>query len=97
MTSNYEGFGLAITESLACSTPVVSWNTKYGPSEIIRNGIDGYIVENEDEASEKILKILNMDKNEYNMMQKNCLDVSNRFSEESIDKLWVELLKSLSK
>ncbi|PTJ55614.1 hypothetical protein BU009_10590 [Mammaliicoccus sciuri] len=97
MTSNYEGFGLAITESLACSTPVVSWNTKYGPSEIIRNGIDGYIVEDEDEASEKILKILNMDENGYNVMQKNCLDVSNRFSEESIDKLWVELLKSLSK
>ncbi|QRN90968.1 glycosyltransferase [Mammaliicoccus sciuri] len=96
MTSNYEGFCLAISESLACSTPVVSWNTKYGPSEIIRNGMDGYIVEDENEASEKILKILNMDDNEFNEMQKNSLDVSNRFSEESNNKLWINLLNDLS-
>lgn len=96
MTSNYEGFCLAISESLACSTPVVSWNTKYGPSEIIRNGMDGYIVYGEDETSEKILKLLNMDTKEYINMQRNSLDISNRFSEESNNNLWLKLLNDLS-
>lgn len=35
MTSRYEGFGLVITESMACGTPVISYNVIYGPRDVI--------------------------------------------------------------
>lgn len=91
MTSRYEGFGMAITESLACGTPVVSYNTKYGPSEIIRDGIDGFIVQKGDiiKMAECIVEIMNNDE-KYNIMSKNAREVSKRFSKDAIFKLWKE-------
>lgn len=43
-TSEVESFGLAIGESLAAGTPVISYDINFGPSDQIRSGIDGYLV-----------------------------------------------------
>lgn len=48
-TSKSEGFSLVIVEAMSCRLPVVSFDTKYGPRDIIRDGVDGFIVENRDE------------------------------------------------
>ncbi len=45
LTSNFEGFGLTIMESLNNGCPVISYNTKYGPSELIENNQNGILVE----------------------------------------------------
>lgn len=51
MTSLFEGFGLVIVEAMSCRLPVVSFDTKYGPRDIIRDGVDGFLVENRDEKA----------------------------------------------
>lgn len=58
--TNYEGFGLSILESLSMNCPVITSNVKYGPNEMIKNGINGFLVENNDidNISESIIKIL---------------------------------------
>lgn len=43
-TSRFEGFGLAVTEAMECGLPAVSFCTD-GPSEIIDDGVNGYLVE----------------------------------------------------
>ncbi|PZX05944.1 glycosyltransferase involved in cell wall biosynthesis [Psychrobacillus insolitus] len=43
-TSKSEGFGLAILESMAMGVPVISYDVPYGPSELIDNGKNGYLI-----------------------------------------------------
>lgn len=52
-----EGFPNALLESCASGTPVIAFNAKGGINEIVENGINGYVVENEIEFADK-LKIL---------------------------------------
>ncbi|MCE3232761.1 MAG: glycosyl transferase [Rickettsiaceae bacterium] len=56
MTSDFEGFGQVLAEAIACGKPVVSFNCPVGPSEIVQNEINGYLVEtgNEEELTAKI-------------------------------------------
>lgn len=44
VTSKYEGFGLVILESLLNGCPVVSYDLSYGPSDILTNDVNGYLV-----------------------------------------------------
>ena len=45
LTSKYEGFGLTVMESIEVGCPVISYDVRYGPSEIIDDGVNGYLVE----------------------------------------------------
>lgn len=45
MTSIFEPFGLVLPEAMSCGVPVVAYNCPYGPSEIITDGVDGFLVE----------------------------------------------------
>nr|WP_285848049.1 MULTISPECIES: glycosyltransferase [unclassified Mesobacillus] len=46
LTSKYEGFGLVILESLAQGCPVVAYDIKYGPSDMITDGVNGKLIPN---------------------------------------------------
>lgn len=47
-TAKYEGFGMALTESMACGTPVVAFGCPTGPSEILGYGKYGIVIEPND-------------------------------------------------
>ena len=48
MTSAYEPFGLVLPEAMSCGIPVVAFDCPYGPSDIITDGKDGFLIRNFD-------------------------------------------------
>lgn len=45
ITSKFEGFPLSIMESINEGCPVIAYDIRYGPREIIVNGENGYLIE----------------------------------------------------
>ena len=58
-TSRWEGFGMTILEAMSCGVPVVAFHN-YGPDEIIRDSVDGYLIEhyNTEKFAQKVVDIL---------------------------------------
>jgi len=93
LTSKYEGFGLSIAESLAAGTPVVSYKTNYGPRDLIRDGIDGYLVEhgNKNELANRIITIMKSPELRERLSKK-AVEVTERFSYEKFKESWSSLI-----
>lgn len=96
LTSDLEGFGRVVAESLYSGTPVVSYDINYGPSEIIRNNVDGFIVEkgNREELAEKVIDILENEKLR-NQLSTRAIEVKDRFSYKRFKQSWLELIKEI--
>ena len=97
VTSLYEPFGLVIPEAMSCGLPVVSFDSPYGPSSIITNGKDGYLVENDNNVLfAKQLEQL-MDDMSLRLKMGTCaVETSKRFSAQEIMPEWKVLFDCLA-
>jgi glycosyltransferase involved in cell wall biosynthesis len=95
MSSYHEGFPMVLLEAMACGLPCVAFDCPHGPSEIIRDGEDGFLVENGnvDLLAEKI-KALIADAKLRKKMGKKAKQNVQRFSPDNIMHDWNVLFKS---
>ncbi len=63
LPSRFDTFSNVVLEALSCGLPVIAYNTK-GPKDIIRDGKDGFLVNNQQEMCERICEFLHADKRE---------------------------------
>ena len=96
-TSNWEGFGMNIIEAMSCGIPVVSFHNS-GPDEIIRDGIDGYLIEkyNIEDFAEKVLFLENNSEIKKKFA-KSCIDRAKDFDVKKIIIILENKLKEILK
>ena len=51
MTSRYESFGMVLIESMAIGVPCIAYNGSVGPRTIIKDGLNGFLIEDGNVAS----------------------------------------------
>ena len=93
-SSRFEGFGMVILEAQANELPVVSFDCPYGPSELIKDGYTGILVENGDvpALSAGIEKLIN-DKDLRSRLAIEAKKWSESFNVTGICDRWEKLLK----
>ena len=98
VTSLYEPFGLVMPEAMSCGLPVVAFDCPYGPAEIIKDGIDGYLIKKRDvnKFANCICKLIE-DSDLRVQMSKSAVQSSLRFSARSIMPYWRILLENVSR
>lgn len=96
MTSRHEGFPLVLTEAISSGLPAVAYACKCGPSDIIIDGEDGFLIKFLDERQfiEKMKLLLDDEELRKRMGRAGYIN-SRRFKVEKIMPQWESLFAEL--
>jgi glycosyltransferase involved in cell wall biosynthesis len=85
-----EPFGYVPVESMACGTPVLTYN-KQGPSETVEHGVTGWLVNSDEELADLAVRIW---KEGYpSWMRSRSREKALQFDVKTIADQWIEILK----
>jgi amylovoran biosynthesis glycosyltransferase AmsD len=97
MGSRCEGLPMTLLEAKSFGVPCISFDCPTGPREIIRNGVDGYLVESDTQKfADAAMKLMRDEDERRNFGLAAMDDVRERYSIERISAQWCDLIDGLA-
>lgn len=96
LTSRYEGFPFALVEAKAHGLPVVSFRCRTGPSELVKDGVNGFLVDCFDvrQMADRICELMGDAEKRMEFSRHSLLDTE-KMDYERVTAQWKSLLESL--
>ena len=96
MSSNYEGFPMAMVEGMSCGLPAVSFDFRCGPKDMIDDGVNGILVRNGDIRGlrDALLRLMK-DDDLRRRMGAEAARTAERYSQEKVMGLWQDCFRSI--
>lgn len=93
LTSSIEGFCLSMLEAIEHGVPVISYDIRYGPSEMVEDGKNGYLIQKNDinGMQEKLQYVLRHPEL-HKEMSLYSYEVSEKFDKQCAMEKWRELI-----
>lgn len=96
-SSRYEGLPMVLLEAQAFGLPIVAFQCKCGPKDIVSNGMNGYLVPEGDIADmTRRLETLMKDVTLRKRMGLKAKESASRFNEEAIMEKWMNTFQTLA-
>lgn len=97
MSSRAEGLGLVLLEAASCGLPLIAFDCPSGPSEIVEDGKNGFLVEKVGDVQTMADRICHLIENEAlrRQMGEKARQMVQRFSVEAIRKQWMDLFDGM--
>ena len=89
MTSLVEGFPMVLIEAISRNVPCLSFDCPYGPTTIIQNGTNGYLLNEDIEDFKEKLDLV------VNMHSSNISDSIKQYSIENVTQQWISIFNNL--
>ena len=96
MSSHYEGFPMVMIEAMVCGLPVVTFDYKCGPKDIVDDDKNGLLVKEDDikGLAEAMMKLMG-DESLRRKMSAYAREVANIYSEEKVMQKWISLFENM--
>jgi len=93
MTSNREGFGLVLIEAMSQGCIPIAYDIRYGPSDIITDGVDGFLVPPGDirALAWAIVRLYLMRPRRRLAMREAAIRRAGDFNDETVCRHWAEI------
>lgn len=94
LSSRFEGFGMVMVEAQSFGLPVIAFNCEAGPSDIIKNGLNGYLVEeqNSDKLAISINNACKISDENYEKLVTQSKVMSERYYIKNVLNSWTRIL-----
>lgn len=93
MTSRYEGFPMTLLEGMASNLPLISYDIKNGPNDIIVDGVNGFLIPPFDSGlmASSLIKMIN-NRGLRKEFSKNNIGLKKRFTLDTIIENWTTVI-----
>lgn len=95
LSSRTEALPMVLIESLSFSVPLLAFDCYTGPREIIKNGYNGFIIEenNIQSYADKIIELFSLESDDFSSLSYNAYISSSRYSIDIIIRKWLDILR----
>ncbi|MGO3153262.1 MAG: glycosyltransferase [Galactobacter sp.] len=95
LSSRHEGAPLVLIEAMAAGCIPIAYDIRYGPSDVITNGVNGFVVPADDPQAlaDAIVKVTNLTDGELLQMRRAAQLRSRDFSDQAVLEVWGKELR----